>query len=263
MGASLLRLHFADCFVNGCDGSVLLADKDNFIGERTAFQNNNSLRGFEVIDRIKADINRFCPINVVSCADILAVAARDSVVALGGPSYKVELGRKDAVTASWTDANTNLPAPSQNINELLTSFQNKDLNLQDLVVLSAAHTIGEARCVNFRDRIYNDTNIDPKFVLERRLLCPPVGGDSITVGLDGKQFNFDVTYFNDLLAKRGLLHSHQELLKSIDADRLVKRYSFSPEKFMTDFGDSMIKMSNLKPPPGARSQIRTRCYRTN
>ncbi|KAJ6383305.1 hypothetical protein OIU78_026730 [Salix suchowensis] len=79
MGASLLRLHFHDCFVNGCDGSVLLDDTANFTGEKTALPNLNSLRGFEVVDEIKSAVNRACYANVVSCADILAVAARDSV----------------------------------------------------------------------------------------------------------------------------------------------------------------------------------------
>ncbi|KAK6228713.1 hypothetical protein QUC31_005850 [Theobroma cacao] len=77
MGASLLRLHFHDCFVNGCDGSLLLDDTATFIGEKTAAPNNNSVRGFYVVDDIKAKVEKACP-GVVSCADILAIAARDS-----------------------------------------------------------------------------------------------------------------------------------------------------------------------------------------
>ncbi|CAN1262972.1 Peroxidase 66 [Linum perenne] len=99
MGASLLRLHFHDCFVNGCDGSVLLDDTANFTGEKTAGPNMNSLRGFEVIDSIKLQMESVCP-GVVSCADILTVAARDSVVALGGPSWNVQLGRRDSTTST-------------------------------------------------------------------------------------------------------------------------------------------------------------------
>ncbi|ONK55002.1 uncharacterized protein A4U43_UnF8770 [Asparagus officinalis] len=81
MGASLLRLHFHDCFVNGCDGSILLDDTPTFTGEKTAGPNNNSVRGYDVIDQIKMEVNTFCLGNVVSCADIVAVAARDSVFA--------------------------------------------------------------------------------------------------------------------------------------------------------------------------------------
>ncbi|CAI0549099.1 unnamed protein product [Linum tenue] len=79
MGASLLRMHFHDCFVNGCDGSILLDDTSNFTGEKTAGPNFNSVRGYDVVDKIKTELDKICRRSIVSCADILAVAARDSV----------------------------------------------------------------------------------------------------------------------------------------------------------------------------------------
>lgn len=50
--------------------------------EKNANPNINSARGFEVIDEIKEAVEKACGKPVVSCADILAVAARDSVVAV-------------------------------------------------------------------------------------------------------------------------------------------------------------------------------------
>lgn len=67
--------------MQGCDASVLLDDTETFTGEKTAGANANSLRGYEVIDSIKSEVENICP-GVVSCADILALAARDSVVAV-------------------------------------------------------------------------------------------------------------------------------------------------------------------------------------
>ncbi|PHT51255.1 Peroxidase 9 [Capsicum baccatum] len=55
MAASLLRLHFHDCFVQGCDASILLDKSSAFKSEKEAGPNKNSLRGFEVIDEIKAE----------------------------------------------------------------------------------------------------------------------------------------------------------------------------------------------------------------
>jgi hypothetical protein len=64
--------------MQGCDASVLLDDTASFTGEKGAGPNAGSLRGFDVIDNIKMLLELLCP-QTVSCADILAVAARDSV----------------------------------------------------------------------------------------------------------------------------------------------------------------------------------------
>uniref|UniRef100_A0A0D3GUY2 peroxidase n=1 Tax=Oryza barthii TaxID=65489 RepID=A0A0D3GUY2_9ORYZ len=167
MGASLLRLHFHDCF--GCDASVLLADTATFTGEQNALPNKNSLRGFNVIDSIKTQLEGICS-QTVSCADILAVAARDSVVALGGPSWTVGLGRRDSTTASMDSANNDLPPPFFDLENLIKAFGDKGFSVTDMVALSGAHTIGQAQCTNFRGRIYNETNIDAGYAAGATLL---------------------------------------------------------------------------------------------
>ncbi|XP_015698101.1 cationic peroxidase 1-like [Oryza brachyantha] len=263
MGASLLRLHFHDCFVNGCDGSVLLDDTPTFTGEKTAAPNNNSLRGFDVIDNIKAQIEGICP-QVVSCADILAVAARDSVVALGGPTWVVQLGRRDSTTASLDAANNDIPAPTLDLGDLNKSFSNKGLSATDMIALSGAHTIGQARCVNFRNRIYSETNIDSSLATSLKSNCPNTTGDNNISPLDASTpYVFDNFYYKNLLNKKGVLHSDQQLFNGGSADSQTTTYSSNMATFFTDFSAAMVKMSNIAPLTGSSGQIRKNCRKVN
>ncbi|KAL6568779.1 NAD(+) salvage pathway protein [Orobanche hederae] len=262
MGASLLRLHFHDCFVNGCDASVLLDDTANFTGEKGAGPNANSLRGFDVIDNIKTLVETACP-TTVSCADILAVASRDAVVALNGPSWTVALGRRDSTTANTSAANSDLPAPTLNLTALITSFSNKGFNANELVALSGSHTIGQARCTTFRTRLYNEANINATFASSLQGSCPTAGSDNNLSPLDSSPAAFNNDYFRDLVSLRGLLHSDQQLFSNGSTDAQVRTYSANPATFSRDFGRAMVKMSNLSPLTGSNGQIRTNCRRTN
>ncbi|XP_077236940.1 peroxidase P7-like [Tasmannia lanceolata] len=265
MGASLLRLFFHDCFVNGCDGSLLLDDTSNFIGEKNAAPNRNSARGFNVVDNIKSNVEKVCP-GVVSCADILAIAARDSVVILGGPSWNVKLGRRDARTASQAAANNSIPPPTSSLSNLISSFSAHGLSAREMVALAGSHTIGQARCTNFRNRIYNESNIDSTFASTRQGNCPRASGsgDNNLAPLDLQTPTaFDNNYYKNLVNRRGLLHSDQQLFNGGSTDSQVRTYSNNPGTFNSDFVAAMIKMGDIKPLTGSNGEIRKNCRRRN
>ncbi|KAK9063323.1 hypothetical protein SSX86_017193 [Deinandra increscens subsp. villosa] len=266
MGASLLRLHFHDCFVNGCDGSILLDDTSSFIGEKRAAPNFRSARGYEVVDNIKSAVEAACP-GVVSCADILAISARDSVAILGGPTWNVKLGRRDSRTASQAAANNSIPPPTSSLSALISSFSAAGLSAKDMIALSGSHTIGQARCTSFRPRIYNETNnLDASFATSKRSNCPRASGsgDDNLAPLDIQsptKFNND--YYKNLINKKGLLHSDQQLFNGGSADSTVRQYSSNPRQFSADFAAAMIKMGDNKPLTGSSGEIRKNCRKRN
>lgn len=271
MAASLIRLHFHDCFVKGCDGSLLLDNSRTLISEKRSNPNRNSARGFEVIDEIKSAIEKQCP-HTVSCADILTLAARDSSVLTGGPSWEVPLGRRDARDASLSGSNNNIPAPNNTFQTILTKFKLKGLNVVDLVALSGSHTIGNSRCTSFRQRLYNqtgngqpDNTLDQSYAAQLRARCPRSGGDQNLFFLDFvSPTKFDNNYFKNLLAFKGLLSSDQVLLtKSQSSMELVKQYAQNQKIFFDQFAKSMVKMGNISPLTGSKGEIRKNCRKIN
>ncbi|KAL2454922.1 Peroxidase 5 [Abeliophyllum distichum] len=264
MAASLIRLHFHDCFVQGCDASILLDETPSIQSEKTVLPNVNSVRGFEVIEAAKREVEKICP-GVVSCADILAVAARDASAAVGGPSWNVNLGRRDSTTARGSVAKTDLPSPFSNLSTLISAFANKGLSARDMVALSGSHTLGQSQCFLFRNRIYsNGTDIDAGFASTRRRQCPSNSGDSNLAALDSVTPNsFDNNYFKNLMQRKGLLQTDQVLFSGGSTDSIVSEYSRNPRTFLSDFGNSMIKMGDIEPLTGQNGIIRRICSAIN
>lgn len=183
---------------------------------------------------------------------------------LGGPSWTVALGRRDATTASQSAANAQIPSPFSDLPTLTTFFAAKGLNARDLTVLSGSHTIGQAQCQFFRGRIFNGTNIDTNFAESRRSICPSSGGDTNLSPLDSlTPIRFDNNYFSELVARRGLLISDQVLFNGDSQDPLVRTYSDNNAAFFGDFAEAMIKMANITPLTGTAGEIRRNCRLVN
>ncbi|GAV79066.1 LOW QUALITY PROTEIN: peroxidase domain-containing protein, partial [Cephalotus follicularis] len=264
---ALLRMHFHDCFVRGCDASVLINSTANNTAEKDAIP-NLTLVGFYVIDGIKAQVEEACP-GVVSCADILALAARDAVsYQFKYQLWEVPTGRRDGIVSLASEALTNIPSPFLNYTSLVQSFASKGLNVKDLSVLSGAHTIGVAHCDSFSNRLYNftgkgdeDPSLDPTYAAYLKTQCPP--GDLHTLleieMVPKSSQTFDSAYFPNLNENKGRFQSDAALLTNNTSKAYVDQIVASPAVFYQYFAVSVVKMGNISVLTGTSGEIRKNC----
>ncbi|KAL2497066.1 Peroxidase 12 [Abeliophyllum distichum] len=260
--AGLLRLHFHDCFVQGCDGSVLLDGSASGPGEQAA-PPNLSLRAqaFRIINDLRRRVHERCG-RVVSCADITAIAARDAVFLSGGPDFDVPLGRKDGLNfATINETLANLPPPTSNTSALLTALAAKNFDATDVVALSGGHTIGLGHCPSFTNRLYptQDPTMDKTFANNLKAVCPVANSTNTTV-LDIRSPNtFDNKYYVDLLNRQGLFTSDQDLYTDGRTRSIVTSFAINQTLFYEKFVIAMIKMSQLSVLTGTQGEIRANC----
>ncbi|KAK4367719.1 hypothetical protein RND71_011511 [Anisodus tanguticus] len=255
----------------GCDGSVLLDDTSTFTGEKNALPNRNSARGFEVIDAIKANLEKACP-STVSCTDILALAAREAIYLTAGLFWSVSLGRRDSLTASQSAANTQLPSPFEPLENITAKFVSKGLDVKDVVVLSGAHTIGFAQCATFKRRLFDfdgsgnpDPTLDSSLLGNLRTICPNQNDSNSNLApLDAVTINkFDNVYYKNLMNNSGLLESDQALMTDNSTAALVSSYSKNPYLFSKEFATSMVKLIQIGVLTGQDGEIRKNCRVVN
>ncbi|XVE85521.1 hypothetical protein DITRI_Ditri17bG0097400 [Diplodiscus trichospermus] len=163
--------------------------------------------------------------------------------------------------------NTQLPRFTASLESLIDLFGSKGLSARDMVALSGSHTLGQAQCVTFRDRIYNNgSDINAGFARTRRRNCPSTfpDGNGNLAPLDLVTPNsFDNNYFKNLLQKKGLLESDQVLFSGGSTDNTVLEYSRNPSIFKSDFAAAMIKMGDIEPLTGSAGIIRRFCSVVN
>ncbi|KAL0322299.1 UNVERIFIED_CONTAM: Peroxidase 5 [Sesamum calycinum] len=269
IAAGLIRMHFHDCFVRGCDASVLLDGPNT---EKQSIPNQGSLRGFEVIDAAKAELELQCP-GIVSCADIIAFAARDSSCKLGNINYDVPSGRRDGNVSLINEPLLNLPAPFFNATTLRDNFARKGLSLDEMVTLSGAHSIGISHCSSFASRLYptQDPTLDPNYAAFLKTICPPPVANATaaptvnpTVNLDSiTPTRLDNKYYVGLKVNRGLLTSDQVLLSSPLTAKTVVYNARYGRVWGKKFAAAMVRMGNIEVLTGNQGEIRRNCRVVN
>ncbi|KAK1367326.1 Peroxidase [Heracleum sosnowskyi] len=263
LAASIIRLHFHDCFVRGCDASILL----NHQGSERSAEVSKTLRGFNIIDEIKSEVEKKCP-KTVSCADILVAAARDATIMVGGPFWEVPFGRKDGLISISKEANM-VPHGQENVTQLIKQFEINGLNMLDLVILSGSHTIGRSSCSAIHQRLFNfnntrksDPSIDTSYLRYLKKKCNRLDN---FVHLDiATPRTFDEVYYKNLEKKTGLLSTDQLLYSDQRTASLVHALASQPELFVIQFGVSMVKLGNVGVLTGKdQGEIRLNCNYVN
>jgi peroxidase len=266
----LLRLFFHDCVAAGCDASILLNSTATLQAEKDATI-SVTLEKFEVIDDIKAHVEAVCP-GIVSCADILALAAVNSVRLAGGPSFDIDLGRRDGVVSYLAAATASVPLSTMKLDALVASFKLAGLDQTDVVVLSGAHTIGQIRCTNFADRYDPAANSpfpDAAFGQELYNFCTRNGAAPDFATLNLKTFMdlqspnmFDTSYYVNLIIGRGVMTSDQDLYNDPRTQPLVTAFASNRTMFFESFIASMLKLGRQGVLSGDNGVIRQQCWST-
>ncbi|KAL5714616.1 peroxidase [Ranunculus cassubicifolius] len=270
MAAILVRLHFHDCFVTGCDASILIDQGPT--SERHAF-GHQGVQGFDVIESAKAQLEAACP-GVVSCADIVALAARDSIALSNGPAYEVPTGRKDGRVSNVSLA-SDMPEVGESVEQFKAKFLRKGLSTKDFVLLTAAHTIGTTACFFMTDRLYkfptfgSDPTINTAFLPELKAKCPENGDVNVRLGIDhNSEGIFDDQILRNIkngfavLASDAKLYTDEETKDVIDSYIGGLSFLFGPS-FVNDFAESMVKMGRIGVKTGDQGEIRRVCKAFN
>ncbi|XP_050270757.1 peroxidase 51-like isoform X4 [Quercus robur] len=265
-----LRLFFHDCFVQGCDASIMIASPNND-AEKDA-PDNLSLAGdgFDTVIKAKQAVEQACP-GKVSCADILAIAARDVVVLAGGPSFNVELGRRDGLISQASLVAGNLPEPTFSLNQLNTIFAKNNLSQNDMIALSGAHTLGFSHCSRFSNRLYSfsssspvDPSLNSTYAQQLEGECPQNVDPNIAVTLDPvTPQTFDNVYYQNLVAGMGLLTSDQVLYTDPTSQPTIVDFANNPGDFNGAFIRAMRKLGRVGVKTGNDGEIRTDCTSFN
>ncbi|KAL6902368.1 hypothetical protein ACP4OV_005244 [Aristida adscensionis] len=253
---ALLRLFFHDCFANGCDASILIDPLSNQASEKEAGP-NVSVTGYDIIEEIKTELEKACK-ETVSCADIVAVAARDAVKLTGGPQITIPMGRRDSLTSNREDAD-NMPSPDIPVPKLMTEFTDRGFTVEEMILLLAGgHTVGTCKCFFIE---MDTAPMDADYKKNLTSKCDgPKQDNTAEVPMDFVSPNvFDGTYFANVMAKKMPLTIDRLIGIEPKTEPIIKAMQDKPNDFVTAFAKAMEKLSQLKVLTGKDGEIRKSC----
>lgn len=261
---ALLRMQFHDCFVHGCDASILI---DGPSSERKAGP-NLSVRGYELIDALKTLSEAQCP-EIVSCADIIAIATKEVIKLGGGPEYLVRTGRRDGLISRLEDVN--LPSPFGSVSESIKAFGAKKFSPEEMVILLGCHTVGISHCEFFEERLYESTslfdpNMDPNLREELMPVCPQGMKSNNVTFLDQNSQSSNIvdnSFFDQIVKQRGILPIDQALARDSQTKSIVEKFAQNSTLFSSSLADAMIKLQALDVLTDKQGEIRKVCSKFN
>ncbi|KAL3701526.1 hypothetical protein R1sor_019548 [Riccia sorocarpa] len=248
--ASLLRVAFHDCAVDGCQGSIMLNSQGAITDEKLS-ERNLGIQNLDVIDAIKAQVERSCP-GVVSCADLIILIAHEAIKYSAGPNLPVVFGRKDARFASKSAADSQLLPADATVDQVLSSFAKMGIDTAGSVALLGSHTIGVAHCKNVVNRLYPapDATLSRAnniFLLNRlRAQCPVNFNPNVFINNDGTNTIFDSGYYQAALQGRGVLTIDDRLANDPRTKPFMQTWAFNTFAFRQAFQGAWLKMTSYR-----------------
>ncbi|KAK9126801.1 hypothetical protein Scep_015647 [Stephania cephalantha] len=265
---SWLRNLFHDCMVKSCDASLLLETSKEIISEKTS-PRSSGMRNFKYVNTIKKALEDECP-TTVSCADIVALSARDGVVMLGGPFISMKTGRRDSKESHIAEVEDFIPNHNDSMSLVLSRFQSIGIDVEGVVALMGAHSVGRTHCNNLVHRLYPeiDPTLDPDYAEYLRRRCPPPS-DSIHKAIEYARNDretpmvLDNMYHKNLLNHKGLLQVDQQLVLDPTASPFVEKMASDNAYFHEQFSKALLLMSENNPIIGDDGEVRKDCRFAN
>ncbi|KAK1429380.1 hypothetical protein QVD17_11588 [Tagetes erecta] len=264
---SWIRTLFHDCMVKSCDASILLETVNGIQSEKMSTR-NVGMRNFKYINTIKDALERSCPMTV-SCADIVALSARDGVVLLGGPRIEMKTGRKDSKESHFAEIDELLPNHNDSMMYVLSRFQTVGIDVEGTVALLGAHSVGRVHCVNIVNRLYPtvDPTLDPKYAEYLKGRCPHPEPDPKAVEYTRNDLQTPMTldnmYYKNIMNNKGLLVVDQQLISSPVTSSFVQNMAVDNDYFLGQFSKALLTLSENNPLSGDDGEVRRDCRFVN
>ncbi|MCO5600334.1 hypothetical protein L7F22_054444 [Adiantum nelumboides] len=251
----------------GCDVSLLLESLSGQPSEKVS-EHNTDMRNFKYVDEIKVTVEKACP-GVVSCADIIILSNHNGIAMLGGPQFKVKIGRRDTRHFNLATADAILLPQNADVTTFLKLMESFNLNIPQAVALIGAHTVGRTHCKTLVKRLY--PKVDPSlnsaysYYLKKRCPTPNPSPSAVLYSRNDPitPMKLDNNYFKNVMQMKGLLKLDNVLYLDPRTKPYVVKMAQDNNYFYAQFVEGMSILTDYKVLTGLQGEIRKQCRWVN